>query len=313
MLHGSSSWDRGHRVPEFSRLASCSGGAGSGGAKEQSPTSPSYGATIPTCTYDVTPLALTFDMNGGTGQFTVTTTDACGWYAGEPAALEDWAFYSTDYYYGTGTITVSVSAGDTPAGYPAPREGELPLREPGTNNFLGHNVTVTQTGAFDNDLFLGTWTGVIEPCHLANPPGETCIATVQRLFTVTFTTVTDIQGSSVYWSTITDGQQYTHPNLTGHGPTGLNWTSQEADGGTIWEGSANARYGFGTTFLNRDDQFDMHVYFGDGQRYLSGEFDGVNTISGLTNWGGPDWYDSPTSTKEFTMTKAPSYYKAPSH
>ena len=118
-------------------VTSCGGGS-------EAPASTPTGPSTP-CVYSASPLTFTFDTVGGTGQFAVTTSSSCGWYAEESANSEDWisVSQSSTTIYGNGTKTFTVRAGDIPASYPAPRDGEIFIRKAGTNEML-LTITVTQ-------------------------------------------------------------------------------------------------------------------------------------------------------------------------
>ena len=197
---------------------SCGGG---GNAPASTPVSPSTA-----CVYTAEPLTFTFYSAGGTGQFTVTTAGSspCGWYAEESANSEDWISVSgsSTTIYGNGTKIFTVKPGDTPAGYPAPRDGEIFIRKAETNEIL-ITIAVAQV-----DPILGTWSGTIAACGEPEP-GETCIATEPRLFTVTFDSSIDSSPYSYFWTDITTGTRYSG--------AGMNWESTQS--GNTWFGSAD--------------------------------------------------------------------------
>ena len=116
-------------------VTSCGGGG-------NAPVSPST-----TCVYTAEPLAFTINevlTRRTFFQFTVTTRASCGWYAEESARDEDWIiFLSNKYSYGNGIRTFRVHPGDTPAGYPAPRDGEILIYKAVTNEIL-IRITVAQ-------------------------------------------------------------------------------------------------------------------------------------------------------------------------
>ena len=164
--------------------------------------------------------------------------------------------------YGLGTKTFTVNPGDMPASYPAPRDGEIHIRNAGTNEIL-LTITVAQV-----DPILGAWSGNIAACGEPEP-GETCVATEPRLFTVIFDSSNDYSSYSYWWTDLTSGTLYRG--------SGNNWQSTQS--GNSWSGSANGLY----DGVNR---FDMNVDFGDRQRVLIGEFDGPNDMSGTTFFSG---------------------------
>ena len=106
---------------------------------EATPTSPTSVLDAQnSCTYTHAISQTTFAFAGGTAQLTVTASPAtCGWYAEEPSSSEDWLSVSaptctTDsgdsaICYGMHTVTITAISGDVPAGYPAPRAGEVVL------------------------------------------------------------------------------------------------------------------------------------------------------------------------------------------
>ena len=124
-------------------VTSCGGG---GSAPASSPVSPSTA-----CVYTAEPLAFTFNREGGTDQFTVTTLSSFGWHAEESANSEDWisVSQSSTTIYGNGTKTFTVSSGDTPAGFPAPRDGEIRIRKAEINEVL-ITITVAQVEALSS-------------------------------------------------------------------------------------------------------------------------------------------------------------------
>jgi hypothetical protein len=81
----------------------------------------------------------------------VTTLPSCRWYAEESANSEDWisVSQSSTTIYGNGTKTFTVSPGDTPAGYPDPRDGEIRIRKAETNEVL-ITITVAQVEALSS-------------------------------------------------------------------------------------------------------------------------------------------------------------------
>jgi len=116
-------------------VTSCGGGG-------NAPVSPST-----TCVYTAEPLAFTINevlTRRTFFQFTVTTRASCGWYAEESATSEDWlVVQGSGRIYGNGIKTFMVQPGDTPAGYPAPRDGEILIYEAVTNEIL-IRITVAQ-------------------------------------------------------------------------------------------------------------------------------------------------------------------------
>ena len=108
-----------------------------GSDEEATPASPTpvLDAQL-SCTYTHSISRTTFAFAGGTAQLTVTASPAtCGWYAEEPSSSEDWLSVSdptcatgsgnSAICYGTHTVTITALSGDVPAGYPAPRAGEV--------------------------------------------------------------------------------------------------------------------------------------------------------------------------------------------
>ena len=108
-----------------------------GSDDEATPTSPTSTLDAQlSCTYTHSISRTTFAFAGGTAQLTVTASPAtCGWYAEEPSSSEDWLSVSdptcatgsgnSAICYGTHTVTITALSGDVPAGYPAPRAGEV--------------------------------------------------------------------------------------------------------------------------------------------------------------------------------------------
>ena len=108
---------------------------------EATPTSPTSALDAQnSCTYTHAISLTTFAFAGGTAQLTVTASPAtCGWYAEEASYSEDWLSVSaptcaTDsddsaICYGTHTVTITALSGDVPAGYPAPRTGDIFIRK----------------------------------------------------------------------------------------------------------------------------------------------------------------------------------------
>ena len=253
-------------------VTSCGGGEN---ASSSTPVSPSTA-----CVYAAEPLTFTFYRAGGTGQFTITTASSCGWYAEELASSEDWISVnqSNATIYGNGTKTFTVSPGDIPVSYPAPRNGEIRVRKVETHESL-LTISIAQV-----DPLLGTWSGTVAACpHPIS--GETCIATEPRLFTVTFDSSTDSSPYSYSWTDITTGTRYSGGSR--------NWESTET--GSSWRGAASGVH-------DGENRFDFRVNFGDGYRFLFGDIDGQNDISGTTYFNSPSY---PVHDFEMSRTALP--------